>query len=242
MFHEYLPADYTRPLQLTEVWVLHISDPRETESLLLQVNKKFPTDLPHLRRVHGSLLYLTQVKNCPEVTDLQMDGEISRQSVSLHAPITRAQARLFGEPWPVVWKKGGLQPTERIPDRKYELLSQCIEEDCNMFVNREGEIFRFSNGDCVTGSLSHPVMNAINSLADRFKDNLDIYLCTDFSVFIKCEPCVMCTMALLHSRIAELYFRDERTFYPGISQHGIHWHPKLNHKFRAYRLHEIAEI
>ena len=40
----------------------------------------------------------------------------------------------------------------------------------------------------------------------------DQYFLKDFYLFIKNEPCFMCTMALTHSRVNRLYFIDSNIF------------------------------
>lgn len=60
------------------------------------------------------------------------------------------------------------------------------------------------------------------------------YLLTSLSLFITHEPCVMCTMALLHSRVKEIFFlvRNSEGGFGG--SFAIHGHPGLNHKIDVY--------
>jgi tRNA-specific adenosine deaminase 3 len=244
MFKEYLPCEYTRTLQLTDIYTLEILDPQNTQKTLRLVNHKFPTDLPHLRRIHKNEIYLTQVRNFPDICDLPVSAEymphVRIKQVPLHAPVTRMQAQTFGEKWPVVYKQCGLQPTEKIDREKFSVLAHAVDVDVAIMISPEGldRVTVRVEGGCVRGSLSHPIMKAIDEVARLYKNDVEKYLCTDFSVYVEMEPCVMCCMALLHSRVAEIFFRQERKdeLMPGISKHGIHWHPRLNHKYRAYKL------
>ncbi|KAK5608554.1 adenosine deaminase, tRNA-specific 3 [Crenichthys baileyi] len=61
------------------------------------------------------------------------------------------------------------------------------------------------------------------------------YICTGYDLYVTREPCVMCAMALVHSRIG-------RVFYGAASADGalgtnfkIHAQKDLNHRFEVYR-------
>lgn len=114
--------------------------------------------------------------------------------------------------------------------------------------------------------LSHAVMNCVTSFAiphvERAnkrkqgpasssagigdKNNsplpLDQYLCTGLDCYVTREPCVMCTMALVHSRIRRIIFvsynNDE---VGGLSEAKIHCEAALNHRCEAFFL-PLSEV
>lgn len=115
-------------------------------------------------------------------------------------------------------------------------------------------------------SLFHPVMLAIDGVAERDrrrsaavslrkrqrvaadqhkteKDNEtgeeegETYLCTGYDVYVDREPCVMCAMALVHSRVRRVVFAAlNATDGALVSAHRLHTIPSLNHHYRVFHL------
>ncbi|KAI8320255.1 hypothetical protein GQ54DRAFT_318181 [Martensiomyces pterosporus] len=75
---------------------------------------------------------------------------------------------------------------------------------------------------------------------DGFEFETAGYLCEGLDVFASKEPCVMCCMALVHSRIGRLFFLDEAAG-GGISFYSMHSRKGLNHHFTAYKCTLPAE-
>lgn len=68
------------------------------------------------------------------------------------------------------------------------------------------------------------------------------YLCKGLDLFISHEPCCMCAMALLHSRIRRIYFVHEcGNNFGGLinkvnQEYCVHENSKLNHHFDVYQV------
>jgi len=71
------------------------------------------------------------------------------------------------------------------------------------------------------------------------------YLCHNMHVYLTHEPCVMCSMALLHSRVAIVVFEHKMVktgaLCADVDQglgHGLFWRPDLNWKYLAWQWKE----
>jgi len=74
------------------------------------------------------------------------------------------------------------------------------------------------------------------------------YLCTNYDIFVTEEPCFLCTMGLIQSRIRRLFYLDAESVekltscrslcYPdrAIEDFLIHREQSLNHRFEAWRI------
>ena len=68
---------------------------------------------------------------------------------------------------------------------------------------------------------------------------VDPYLLTGLTVFASHEPCLLCAMSLLHSRIRELYFVRPSPGAGGCgSEFRVHEDGGLNHRFEVFRWDE----
>ena len=67
----------------------------------------------------------------------------------------------------------------------------------------------------------------------------EAYLCTGMDVYMTDEPCVMCAMALLHSRVRRAVYRRRDSEMGGLgSAESVHALASTNHRFRAWRVVE----
>lgn len=79
--------------------------------------------------------------------------------------------------------------------------------------------------------------NQNKSYLDESDDLLEGYLGTDLELYCNVEPCIMCSMALLHSRISRLFFQKHNSHSGGLSSvFKLHTEEGLNHHFEVYHV------
>lgn len=77
--------------------------------------------------------------------------------------------------------------------------------------------------------------------SDNFQNAPDVeagaqpYICTGYDLYVTREPCVMCAMALVHSRIGRVFYGS--AFADGAlgTKYKIHSQKDLNHRFEVYK-------
>lgn len=67
------------------------------------------------------------------------------------------------------------------------------------------------------------------------------YLCHGLEIYCSHEPCVMCSMAILHSRFGKVIFNQSMTKTGGLSSegglaHGLFWRKELNWTLLAWKM------
>lgn len=135
---------------------------------------------------------------------------------------------------------------------------------CAALITNKSKIITESTSAIDEHFLHHSSFRAINQTAvdqlklieENKKNNILIkdsksfvlpYLCTTYDVFLTNEPCVMCAMALLHSRIKRLFYLDLEQFHLNLTDVDcmndfaiiklqIHTKKGLNHHFEVFRV------
>lgn len=91
--------------------------------------------------------------------------------------------------------------------------------------------------------LDYPITTLEHNVFD--KDNMiaNGYLCVDLEIYLTHEPCMMCSMAILHSRFSRVIFgqRMPKTGAMGADDglaYGLFWRPELNWKLLCWEFIE----
>lgn len=62
------------------------------------------------------------------------------------------------------------------------------------------------------------------------------YLCTGYDVYLTDEPCIMCAMALVHSRVRRVFFHRSTNNGALKSLTKLHTIKPLNHHYEVYQI------
>lgn len=118
-------------------------------------------------------------------------------------------------------------------------LAQVYNEKCILIAKPDTTlVVAKAKSDCLDCDccFEHGVIDAV-AQASQWAIQNDSYLCTNLDVYCYYEPCCMCTMAMVHSRVGRLFFIEPNPKYGGVmSQAHINLSPKINHRFRAFRM------
>lgn len=124
--------------------------------------------------------------------------------------------------------------------QKRRHLAQLSEPATTRDKNGNSELTSFDVEDDAFVSL--PLTELENNYLAK-TDNLqpDGYLCLDLEIYLTHEPCVMCAMAILHSRFSRVVF-DQAMPRSGALKaeidslgHGLFWRDQLNWKFLTWQ-------
>ncbi|TGZ65371.1 hypothetical protein CRM22_005911 [Opisthorchis felineus] len=89
--------------------------------------------------------------------------------------------------------------------------------------------------------LNHSVILVVSRSAQKQKSNEqdDSYLCTGLDAYVSMEPCIMCSMALVHSRIGRVFCYSRLPNMGGFTNRiRIHVEKRLNHRFNVFAPNE----
>ncbi|XP_074602501.1 putative inactive tRNA-specific adenosine deaminase-like protein 3 [Brevipalpus obovatus] len=159
----------------------------------------------------------------------------------------------------------GVDKKQSICDIMHKLLKQSLSEKKSFgAVVCDEKVLVQAEGANEYHPLRHSSMNLIDKIAASqgggfwYTGNVHIeeqdpsaYLCTDLDIYLTCEPCLMCSMGLLHSRVRRIFFFHDQTETRANSgqlsigccpadgsliKMKIHSNPDMNHRFEAWKI------
>ncbi|KAI8359144.1 cytidine deaminase-like protein [Blakeslea trispora] len=193
------------------------------------------------------------------------DIRIEAISVSQHAPLNKEQYEAWHSLWPLTYRedtrldpKFTQQDVQIIEAHMRQLLSNWnTTMSCRIVNPVNNQIIAEQIDSRGKHPLHHAVMNCIDAVAkkeseahggigrmkrpasemdeDNSSTEKGTYLCTGYDAYMSHEPCAMCSMALVHSRIGRVFYSiPSRTGALGTC-YKIHAHASLNHHYRVFR-------
>lgn len=96
---------------------------------------------------------------------------------------------------------------------------------------------RYNVSDPQVTTTGHSDMSALENhrSPDNTKENGQPYICTGYDLYVTREPCVMCAMALVHSRINRVFYGTASADGALGTKYKIHCQKDLNHHFEVYK-------
>ncbi|MCJ1384934.1 tRNA-specific adenosine deaminase subunit tad3 [Xylographa soralifera] len=122
------------------------------------------------------------------------------------------------------------------------VMAHAVMRAIGMVARKRRELLGIQEKDLRNAFLDYPTAPTEQAVFSRGIIKAGGYLCTELEIFVTHEPCVMCSMAILHSRFSKVVFatRMPRTggltaeTRPGLG-YGLWWLPDLNWKLLAWQ-------
>jgi len=233
-----LPEPYTEQVQIMSIHSKRAKEIIQTLSQTLPLQK---FNLGHLKRAkklpcptHLSII----IAPTEEIDDFSEYDSMSDECDSCKRyskvlvpnipPYTKSQLSTWSKLWPCYLIQPSIPPYIHTSDQIQEIepiLSQIKPNSSILFAPSKNYVIESGDG---LDDWQHSTLMAI----DKFKVERDEYLCTNALAILYEEPCVMCAMALVHSRIQRLYF-CYKTPNGAFTYHKLH-ERSLNYMYKIF--------
>ena len=158
----------------------------------------------------------------------------ARTLVPATPPYTREQTVIWSKYWPCAFKSPSVVPLQHTPEetKRIEARLAALPDTDTLIVHGQLQV-EVQARDREDSPLHHSTMLALGLFSEAHGTE-EQYYCTGAVVILKTEPCVMCAMAMVHSRVDRVYFQhtDPRGAF---SRWKLHRQP-LNYMYRIFQL------
>lgn len=154
-------------------------------------------------------------------------------------PITKEQHEKAIEKWPCYNYVIKWQYPKIIEENYKKVLNGYKDDVCSsycVFYDSENKCVAFEAEDDKS-LFGHGIFKGVEEISQNTQD----YLCTDLTLYILNEPCIACTMALVHGRIGDVFFINEKAPF-SFSRLKINSRDNINHRYSVYQMFEDLDF
>lgn len=148
----------------------------------------------------------------------------------MHSPIVLID-KVAESQYGGAWRIESTKPDNHSTD---DLILNGIDNEIYNCLKEKFKNIKFGAQKPMTASLLN------SNLLENDIDNLGKYgpyLCTGYDVYFNNEPCLMCSMALIHSRVRRVFFCERSKNGALVSCAKLHTIKELNHHYEVFEIY-----